>query len=100
MQLAKIVTGGSIIPTKPEGVKWTEPSEIISTIFTVVIVVASAIFVILLLIGGIQYLTAAGNEEATTKAKRLLVDAVVGLIIVLAAWALGTWVLGQLGVSS
>ena len=38
MQLAKIVTGGSIIPPTPEGVKWTDPSQIISTLFTVVIV--------------------------------------------------------------
>jgi len=62
-----------------------------------VIVAAGAIFVILLLVGGIQYLTGSGNEEATGKAKKMMIDAVIGLIIVLAAWAIGQWVLGRFG---
>lgn len=68
----------------------------IRTIFGFVILLAAVVFVILFLVGGVQYLTAAGNEEATGKAKRLLVDAIVGLVIVLAAWAVGNFVLSQL----
>lgn len=71
--------------------------ESINTIFTFVITIAGIIFVILFLVGGIQYLTAAGNEEQTGKAKRLLVDAIVGLIIVLLAWAAGNFILTRLG---
>ena len=73
--------------------------ETIETIFNVVIILAGAIFVILFLVGGIQYLTAAGNEEQTGKAKKLLVDAIVGLVIVLAAWAIANFVLDQLGLN-
>lgn len=72
----------------------------IQTIFNFVIVLAAVIFVILFLVGGVQYLTAAGNEEATGKAKRLLVDAIVGLVIVLAAWAVGNFILDQLGLKN
>lgn len=71
----------------------------ITTIFNTVVAAAGAIFVVLLLVGGVQYLSAAGNEEATAKAKKLLVDAVIGLIIVLAAWAIGQFVLTKFGIS-
>jgi len=88
---------GGLIGDKPSGVKWDNVPEIVSVIFNTVIMAAGAIFVILLLVGGIQYLTGSGNEEATGKAKKLMIDAVVGLIIVLAAWAIGQWVLGRFG---
>lgn len=70
---------------------------IISTIFNFIIVVAGTIFIILILVGGMQYLTSAGNEEGTGKAKKLMVDAIIGLILTLAAWAIGTFILRQLG---
>jgi TRAP-type C4-dicarboxylate transport system permease small subunit len=79
--------------------RFEDLGETIQTIFNVVIILAGVIFVILFLVGGIQYLTAAGNEEQTGKAKRLLVDAIVGLVIVLAAWAIANFVLDQLGLN-
>jgi hypothetical protein len=51
---------------------------------------------ILLLIGGLQYMTSAGNEEASAKAKRLILEAIIGLVIVLAAWAAGNWIIDRL----
>lgn len=74
-------------------------SQTINTIFSFVILLAGIIFVILFLVGGVQYLTAAGNDEQTGKAKKLLVDAIVGLVLVLAAWAIGNFVLDQLNVN-
>ena len=80
-------------------VRFGDINQTIRTIFNVVIIFAGIIFVILFLVGGIQYLTAAGNEEQTGKAKRLLVDAIVGLVIVLASWAIANFVLNQLGLN-
>ncbi|TSC93248.1 MAG: Uncharacterized protein CEN89_152 [Candidatus Berkelbacteria bacterium Licking1014_7] len=98
MKLSAITgTGNTLLPTKPDQVQYTEVSQIVNVVFNTVIIAAGAIFVILLLVGGIQYLSGAGNEEATGKSKKLMIDAVVGLIIVLAAWAIGTWVKGQFG---
>ncbi|MFA5300988.1 MAG: pilin [Lutibacter sp.] len=70
---------------------------VISLLFNIIISASGAIFIILFLIGGIQYLFASGNEEGTGKAKKLLLDAVIGLIIVLSSWAIGTWVIKSLG---
>lgn len=66
------------------------------TIFNAIITVSEIAFVILFLVGGIMYLSSMGDEEVTKKAKKLMVDAVIGLVIVLAAWAIGTWVINQL----
>lgn len=74
--------------------------NLVQTIFKVVEFAAIVLFVILLLIGGIQYLGSFGNEEATTKARKLILDAVVGLFIVLAAGAIAGIVFAQLGVQS
>ena len=78
----------------PEGFASVE--NVVTLIFNTIITISGVIFLIMLLIGGIQYLTGAGNEEATGKAKKMMIDAIVGLIIVLASWAIGTWILGQL----
>jgi uncharacterized membrane protein YidH (DUF202 family) len=49
---------------------------------------AVILFVILIVVGGIQYLAAAGNEEAEKKARTLLVSAVVGFILIIGSWAI------------
>lgn len=86
-------------PTGVPAATFGSLSKAVSTIFNVVIMVAGIAFVVLFLVGGIQYLTAAGNEEQSQKAKKLLLDAVVGLVLVLAAWAIGGWILTQLGLT-
>lgn len=85
------------LPPGNPGGGWNNIQDAIATIFQVAVLAAGAIFVVLFLVGGIQYLTSAGNEEATGKAKKLLVDAIIGLVIVLVAWAAGTWILNALG---
>ena len=69
----------------------------ISAIFNLVIIGASIIFVFLFLLGGVQYLTSVGNEDTTKKARQLMIDAVIGLVIVVTSWAIGTYILGLLG---
>ena len=43
--------------------------------------------VIMVILGGFTWLTAAGNEEKVDRAKKIISAAVIGLIIVLLAWA-------------
>lgn len=85
-----------IIPQAPAGVP-TSIEEVISKLFTFGITVGGIIFLILFLVGGIMYLSASGNEDQTGKAKRLMVDAIIGLILVLGAWAIATFVARELG---
>ena len=52
------------------------------------------IFLILMIYGGFTWMFARGNEQEVAKAKNLIYSAVIGLIIVLAAYAI-TRYLGQ-----
>lgn len=65
----------------------------IARIYDIIIVVAGVAFVILLLVGGIMYMTAAGDAEGTKKARGLMLDAVIGLVIVVMAWTVSRWVI-------
>jgi hypothetical protein len=46
------------------------------------------IFVVLMIYGGYLWMTARGNQEQVTKAKELIINAVIGLAIVVAAYAI------------
>jgi len=54
------------------------------------------IFIALLIYAGIQWMTAEGNEEKVDKAKQTIFRAVIGLIIVISAYALTYFVFNAL----
>ncbi len=58
------------------------------TIITYVLGIAGLVAVIFLIIGGFNYITAQGNEEQTKKAASTLLNAVIGLIVIFAAFAI------------
>ena len=58
------------------------------------------VFVVLTIYAGYLWMTAQGNEEQITKAKKLITSAVIGLIIILAAWAITSFVLNNLATAT
>ena len=54
------------------------------------------LFIVLMLYGGYLYLTSLGKEEQIKKAKQLIVSAVIGVVIVLAAYAISAFVLSAI----
>jgi len=55
------------------------------------------IAVIVILYGGFRWLTAAGNEDRVAKAKKTVIAGVIGLIVILAAFAIVTFVVNTTG---
>lgn len=51
---------------------------------------------VLILYGGFVWMTAGGNEENIQKAKKILVNAAIGLIIILSAYAIASFVIRAL----
>ncbi len=51
------------------------------------------IFLVLIIFAGFQWMTSGGNEEGIKKAQSLMKNAVIGLIIILAAWSLSYYLL-------
>jgi hypothetical protein len=66
---------------------------IVAQLFGIVIPLSGAGFLILLLVGGLTYLTAAGNEEGESKAKKMITSAVIGIILVAFSYGIGHAVL-------
>ena len=54
------------------------------------------ISVIIVIVGGFKYMISGGNEEKTSEAKNLIVSGIIGLAIILSAWAITRFVLGSL----
>ena len=51
------------------------------------------IAVVIILIGGFKWMTAMGSEEKIGEAQKLIVAGVVGVIIILSAWGIASYVL-------
>lgn len=56
--------------------------------------IVALIAVVMIIIGGFMWLTSGGNEEKIEKAKKTISSAVIGLIIVILAWAIVIFVAG------
>ncbi|MBU1612848.1 hypothetical protein KKC87_00230 [Patescibacteria group bacterium] len=68
----------------------TTLSETVGTLIKTVLSLVGVIFLILTIYAGVLWMTAGGNEENVTKARKILTFAVTGLIIILAAYSI-TW---------
>ncbi|MBD3281831.1 hypothetical protein GF391_03735 [Candidatus Uhrbacteria bacterium] len=68
-----------------------DPRLIAAELINVIIGFLSLIFVILILHAGFLFMISGGNKEKTDYAKRAIGNAIIGLIIVLSAWAITTF---------
>ncbi len=82
---------GDNIPFEEPGVP-----GIIGTVVGAALSFIGILFFVLIIYGGITWMTAAGNETQISKAKNLIISAIIGLIIVLAAYAITSFIGGSL----
>lgn len=75
----------------------TGPEGIISLLITTALSFIGVIFLVLAIYGGYIWMIARGNEQEVEKAKNIIQGAVIGLVIVLAAYAISWYVINVLG---
>lgn len=73
-----------------------EPQSIVGTVIGAILSLLGVIFFLLIFYGGLRWMLAQGNEQEVEKAKQILIAAVIGLVIVLAAYAITTFIGQQL----
>lgn len=61
---------------------------LISALIRLTLVVAAIVFFFILVIGGIQWIASGGDKAQTEAARSRITAALVGLVIVFAAWAI------------
>ena len=70
---------------------------IISQVITTALTFVGVVFLGLAIYAGYNWMTAQGEEEKVTKAKDTLTAAIIGLVIVIAAYAISWYVIDVLG---
>jgi hypothetical protein len=70
----------------------TTPETVVGTVIQVILGVLGVVFIVLIIYGGVLWMTAGGNEEKVTRAQSIIKRAVVGLIIVIGAYAISVFV--------
>jgi len=76
-----------IVPEETLG-KITDIVAIIRAVVQFILVVAFVLAFIMLLIGGIRWITAGGDEKGVAGARNMITAALIGLVIVLVAYAI------------
>lgn len=85
---------GSGLCTEAKGGDTLTPR--LNGIIEVLLFIAGVLAVIIIVVSGIKYMTANGNKSTIESAKSTLIYAVVGLIVVIAAYAIVEFILGKI----
>jgi hypothetical protein len=64
------------------------PSSAVQGVILIILVVAALVFFIMLLVGGVKYILSGGDKGKTEAARGQITAALIGLVIVFAAWAI------------
>src|SRR3990172_6994407 len=66
--------------------------QVIGMVVNWILILAGAIAVIYLVYGGILYITAGGDAEKATKGRTAVINAIIGIVIILLALVVVNWV--------
>jgi len=78
------------------GTQETDLEDIIARIINIILGFLGIIAVIIILVGGFKWMTAAGNDEQVGEAKKMIIQAVVGLAIIFLAWVIAAFVIDKM----
>ncbi len=78
------------------GLPTTDIRLIIARIIRVALGLLGIVAVVLILYAGFTWMTAGGDEERVSQAKKIMINAVIGLAIVLSSYAIASFVISKL----
>ena len=81
---------------KSGGTVTSDLPTLIGTLINTLLGVLGIIFVVLTVYAGFLWMTAQGSEENVKKAKGMLTQAIIGLVIIVAAYAISTFVINAI----
>lgn len=95
----KAEAAANALPTFPDPLNGAGVSDVIRNIITKVLGLVGTLFFVMFLWGGFQYITSAGEKGDIDKAKKTLVNAVIGIIIIGTSYAIVSNIVRILGSS-
>lgn len=97
MTLPMIVAAQGLIPANPPGTTSTQLATnlggntlggIIIRVIEIALAIAGLIAILFVIIGGFRYVTAAGNEEAAESAKKTILNAIIGVVVIILSYVI------------
>ncbi|HSR89488.1 MAG TPA: Ig-like domain-containing protein [Candidatus Udaeobacter sp.] len=92
---SSLQTGVTIIG-QPLGLTSTDIRVVVANIIRVALGILGIVLVVLVLYAGYLWMTAGGNEDQISTAKQFMVNAAIGLAIILSAYAIVSFVISKL----
>lgn len=97
--IEKVYAQATINIPQPSNVKINNIGTLLSAVVGLLLILAGIMAFLFLILGGIQWITSGGDKAGMEAARNKITHAVVGLIIVGAAWAIMILVQNFLGVT-
>lgn len=66
--------------------------DIVGTVIYSVLTLLGVIFIVLIIYGGFLWMTAGGNDQEVTKAKKIIKNAAIGLVVIVLSYSL-SWLI-------
>lgn len=82
--------------TNATGLGQGDLDETIGAIINAALGFLGVIAVVIILFGGFKWMTASGNEEKVGEARKLIIAGIIGLAIILSAYAIASFVIKEL----
>ena len=98
---------GAVTPPMQEGLDVFQTASgastatlpaVIGRIVRIVISLLGLVAAIIIILGGFQWMTSGGNEEKIAGAKKLMINGLIGMVLVILAYAIASFVITQLTV--
>ncbi len=83
----------------PGNVQITDFGKLISALVGTLLIIAALLAFLMLILGGIQWISSGGDKAGMESARNKITHAIVGLIIVGAAWAIMILIQNFLGIT-
>jgi hypothetical protein len=76
--------------------KSTDLKGSIANIINIVLGFLGIVAVIIILAGGFKWMTAGGNEDKVAESRQMVIQGIIGLVVIFAAWAIASFVITNL----
>lgn len=63
-------------------------ADLLLKVINYILIISGTVTILFLMIGGFFYLTSAGAEEQTEKGKKILINSVIGLVVIVMSFAI------------
>lgn len=82
--------------TDTTGLGQADIKQTIGSLIRILLGFLGVIAVVIILMGGFKWMTAGGNDEKVAEAKKLIIAGIIGLAIILSAYAIASFVISSI----